>query len=287
MMYTPGRVGSDFSTGWICSITGWCPSGRTASRRGRRTGRPRQQLGVGALLHQAALVQHQDLVRGQDGGQAVGDHQAGAPGQQRLQRRLDERLALRVQMRGGLVQDQEARVLQDHAGDGQPLLLAAAEPVAALAHHRVVAVGQPGDEVVDVGRPAGRLQLGLGGVGAGVEQVGPHRVVEQVGLLGHHADLLRQRLQGDVAQVVAVDGDAALGGVVEPGQQVGDGGLARAAGADQRGQLPGAISNERSRSAQRRVVVRPGGRRSADSGVPHRLLSAAGAAPATHSASGS
>ena len=31
----------------------------------------------------------------------------------------------------------------------------------------------------------------VGGVGPGVEQVGPDRVVEQVGLLRHHADLRR------------------------------------------------------------------------------------------------
>ena len=44
---------------------------------------PCQQLDVGALLHQAAFVQHQDLVGGQDGGQPVSDNEAGAAWQQR------------------------------------------------------------------------------------------------------------------------------------------------------------------------------------------------------------
>ena len=68
-----------------------------------------------------------------------------------------------------------AGVLQQHAGDGQALLLAAGEAVAPLADQGVVAVGQGGDDVPDTGGPAGLLDLGVGGVGAGVAQVGAAR----------------------------------------------------------------------------------------------------------------
>ena len=61
---------------------------------------PRHQLGVRPLLHQAALVHwRQNLIRGQDGRQPVGDDQAAAARQQGLQCRLDQRLAVRVQVR--------------------------------------------------------------------------------------------------------------------------------------------------------------------------------------------
>ena len=65
---------------------------------------PRHQLGVGApLVHQAALSHYrQDLIRGQDRRQLVGDDQAAAARQQGLQCRLDQRLAVRVQVRGRL-----------------------------------------------------------------------------------------------------------------------------------------------------------------------------------------
>ena len=78
----------------------------------------------------------------------------------------------------------DGRVLQQHPGDGQALLLAARQAVAPLADDGVVAVGQGGDDVVDAGRPAGRLQLGVGGVGPGVAQVVADRLVEQVRVLG-------------------------------------------------------------------------------------------------------
>ena len=58
------------------------------------------------------------------------------------QGRLDEPLADGVERRGRLVEDEDARVLEQHARDRHPLLLAAGQLVAALADHGVVAVRQ-------------------------------------------------------------------------------------------------------------------------------------------------
>ena len=63
----------------------------------------------------------------------------GAAGQRGRQRLLHERLVLGVEVAGGLVEHDDGRVLQQHPGDGQALLLAAGQPVAALADDRVVA----------------------------------------------------------------------------------------------------------------------------------------------------
>ena len=85
----------------------------------------------------------------------MGDDEARAALQRGGQRLLHERLVLGVEVAGGLVEDDDGRVLQEHAGDGQALLLAAREAVAALADERVEPVGQRGDHVVDPRGPAG------------------------------------------------------------------------------------------------------------------------------------
>src|ERR1700733_5517442 len=54
----------------------------------------------------------------------------------------------------------------------------------------------------------------------------PHCGVQQVGLLADHAHDRGEVGEPDVADVDAVDADAAAGGVVEPGDQRGEGGLA-------------------------------------------------------------
>ena len=78
----------------------------------------------------------------------------------------------------------------------------------------------------------------------GVEQVRPDRVVEHVGVLGDVADDVLQRLERDVADVVAPDPDRASVDVVEPSHEVGDRGLARAGGTDERDHLAG-LGDER------------------------------------------
>ena len=123
------------------------------------------------------------------------------PSISRSRARLDQPLADRVEGRRRLVEDQDAGVLEQDPGDRDPLLLAARQLVAALADHRVVAVGQLGDPIVDRRRARGRDQLVVGRLGPGVAQVVADRRVEQVRLLGHEADRLAQRGEGDPADV--------------------------------------------------------------------------------------
>ena len=69
------------------------------------------QLLMGALLRNAALLQHENFVRAHDGGQAVGDHDNGAaPGQLR-ERLLDQCFVLGVREGGGFIQDHDGRIL--------------------------------------------------------------------------------------------------------------------------------------------------------------------------------
>ncbi len=60
---------------------------------------------------------------------------------------------------------------QQQPGDGEPLALAAEKPVAALPHHRVEAVGQRRDELIEPGLARASHRLVVGGVRAGEEQV--------------------------------------------------------------------------------------------------------------------
>ena len=102
------------------------------------------------------------------------------------------------------------------------LLFAATEPITPLPHNAVVPFRQANDKVMDIGRPTGRFQLGIGGVGPSIEQIGPNRVVEEIGLLGYHANLTGQRFESDITQVMVIDGDPAGCWIIETWQQVGN-----------------------------------------------------------------
>jgi hypothetical protein len=198
-----------------------------------------QQLGVRAALDDAALVHHQDDVGALDGGQAVGDHQRGAAAHDAVERGLDVALGFGVERRGGFVEDEDRRVLQQRPGDGQALALAAGEQHAVLADQGVEALRQPVDELAGEGRLGGALDVGARRAGeVAVGDVAGHRVVEQRHLLGDDGDVAAQVAQGVVLDIRAVDEDLPLLVVIEARDQVGQGGLAAARAADQRHHLP-------------------------------------------------
>uniref|UniRef100_A0A0B7K5W6 Uncharacterized protein n=1 Tax=Bionectria ochroleuca TaxID=29856 RepID=A0A0B7K5W6_BIOOC len=159
-----------------------------------------QQLTVRAPLDDGPLVHDEDLVGGDDGRQPVGDDEHGAALAQLPQRRLDEGLGLGVDGAGGLVEDEDGRALEEGAGDGDALDLAARQLDAVLADGGAVALGEG---------------------------------VEEQGVLGHDADGVAEGALGDVADVAAVDPDAAGGDVVVAQEELGEGGLACARGADE------------------------------------------------------
>ena len=109
---------------------------------------PRRQHIGRAVVDDAAIIHHIDAVGAADGGEPVGDQDRGAPGHQPLQRHLHLRLALGVERAGGLVEQQDRRVLQEGPGDRDALALAARQPQARLADRGVVALGQGHDELV-------------------------------------------------------------------------------------------------------------------------------------------
>ena len=87
----------------------------------------------------APLVEHDEPVEPRDRRQPVRDRDDRAALHQPVELLLDRRLDLRIERRGGLVEHQDRRVLQDHPGERDALALAAREFDAALADMRVEA----------------------------------------------------------------------------------------------------------------------------------------------------
>ena len=115
---------------------------------------------VSPALDDAAGVHQQNQVGAAYGGEPMGDHERGSSGKQRGDRRLNELLALCIEVAGGLVEDQDLGRRTNRPGYGQALLLAARELDATLADKRFVVLGQLDDELVGIGSPRGIFDLG-------------------------------------------------------------------------------------------------------------------------------
>ena len=103
-------------------------------------------------------------------------------------------------------------VLEEGAGDGDALALAAGELAAILADARGEAVGQLLDELPGVRCACGADDVLLVDVGATIGDVGGDAIVEQHHLLADPGKLATQPRQRQRAQRRAVEQDAALRG---------------------------------------------------------------------------
>ena len=144
-----------------------------------------------------------------------------------------------VEAGGGLVEHQDARVFQRGTGDGDALLLATRQLQAALTHQGVIAVGQGSDEIMNIGRAGRGDDFGRFGIGPGIGDVVVEAFVEQHRILGHDADGGAQAFLAYLADVLAVDEDAALVHVIEAEQQARQGGFSGTARAHHRHLLSG------------------------------------------------
>ena len=142
-----------------------------------------------------------------------------------------------VERAGCLVENKDGGVLEQHAGDGHALALAAGKLHAAFAHMGVVTlaalgIDKVGDEFTGMGFLCRGLHFGLGCIGHAIAQIIENRTVEQGGILGHHANFRAQGFLSHLRNVLAVNADGAALEIVKTQQQIGQGGFAGAGAAD-------------------------------------------------------
>ncbi len=188
---------------------------------------------MGAVLNDAPLLHDVDSVAVDDLRDAVGDDDYRAVALYRVERGFDLLGGDGVERGGGFVEEHYRGVFEEHARDGDPLLLAAGE----VLRRGVVPLGQGGDLVVEVGASCGLFHLGRRGFGIAVADVLEDRAVEDVVLLEHQTDVVPQRLGVVIGQRDAVEQYLAAVGGVEFVEQVDEGAFARPREAHQSGDL--------------------------------------------------
>ena len=145
---------------------------------------------------------------------------------------VDHRLALGIERAGRLVEDQDARIVDQRARDREPLALAARQIGRAFLDVGLVAVRHPLDELLGAGEPRRAHRVGQREAGTAGDDVVADRAAEQEILLQHDAEALAQMAQIDLAQIRAVDLQEARVVAVDALQQPGDRRFARAAAPD-------------------------------------------------------
>lgn len=173
---------------------------------------------------------------------------AGAPCQHRLDGSSGELFRLGVDAAGSLVQNENARVGEDHAGEAHKLLLPCGKAAAALAHLCAVAVGRASMKRSARTMAAARFTSSNVGVLAAVADVVRNAAAEQVRRLQHIAQRGVQPELAALTVVHAVDEHLARGRLVKTAHQVDDGAFARAVSPTRAMVWPGSTFKLKSRS---------------------------------------
>src|SRR2546428_713400 len=150
----------------------------------------------------------------------MADDDHGAALLETLQRLHNHCLGVRVDGARGLVQNEDRTVLQEGAGDGNALALAARELDPALTDLSIIALRKSDDELVGVRGPGGRDQFVPGGLRLRVADVFGDAGREEHRVLRHDCELTPEILQPEIAEVHAVEPDLSRRRVVEPREQV-------------------------------------------------------------------
>lgn len=115
---------------------------------------------MGALFHQTAGLENHDLVAITNCREAVRDDQGSPAGKQAVYRIADPLFLFRVQIGGGLIEDQQWRILEKGSSKGNTLRLSPAEPCRLFANRGLVLARELLKEVIDMRLTASPPDLG-------------------------------------------------------------------------------------------------------------------------------
>ena len=188
---------------------------------------------MGALLGDLTPFEDDDLASTSDRREAVGDDDRGASPEQALKALLDRLLGAHVDVGGRRHQNQDPRLGEQRAGEGDELALTGGELDPALADLGLDALRQCATNSVAptvADRSFDFLQAGLG---AAEGDVLANTAGEEKALRGRCRAGAEARPAEHPPQVVAVNQYPPLLGVIEAGDELGEGRLAGSGRADQ------------------------------------------------------
>ena len=186
-----------------------------------------------SLLDDASSVDDVDAVGVEDRRQPMRDGKGRPAHHELVESRLHDLLALRIERRRRLIEDQNARILQDGACDRDALTLSTRKIQSTFADLRLIALGKLQDEFLGVRRTRRLLNFLVRRFKSAVADILTHAARKEHRFLRHDANLFAQRVERHVTHVVAIDLDHTFVHLVETRYEIRDRRLARARRADE------------------------------------------------------
>src|SRR6266404_1117249 len=194
---------------------------------------------VSAAFNDATGFDNQNLLGAANGREAMGDYERCAAAHEVTQTFLNERFRFRIQTGSGFIKNQDARIGEDGACDGDALLLPSGKFYAAFADYGVVFFFKGFGEFIHAGDAASFHNFFFAGFWPREGHIFANRTVEKKSILQDHAELSAIAAQLDGRQIGSIHQDAAAFRFIKRSDETNNGGFTRAGWADQRSDRAG------------------------------------------------
>lgn len=194
----------------------------------------RGKLFVRALLYDMSTGKNEYLIGVPHGFQTMCNHNNSLIVRKRADRLLQLRFIFGIDARRRLVEDNDRRVLEHGAGNGNTLLFSARKRRTSFAHLRIITVGESRDKFVAAGGFSGGDDFFVRGVGFSEFDIVFDRVVEQIHVLEHHRNIFHKAVELIIPDIFAADFDRAFLYVPKTGDKIAHRGFATARRPDDR-----------------------------------------------------
>lgn len=158
----------------------------------------------------ASRLHHDQAVGPVQGGQAMGDGDHSPASREVRQGHVNAFLSFQIQGSCRLVQDQDARIMQDGARNGDALVFASRESLSLFSYLGFISIRKIHDEVVSLAETGRLHHLGMLGIGFGVANVLRDGAREQERILGHNNNLTAHGCWFPGAEIDTINGDPAV-----------------------------------------------------------------------------
>ena len=241
---------------------------------------------MGTTLDDSSFFQHHDAVSIPHGRQPVSNHKGGATLHQGVHATLHQGFGACINGRCSLVQNQTGRICHSGTGNGQQLTLTLAQVSAVTGQHRLVAIRQTADKPICIGQLGSGNALVIRSIQPTVADVIHHRTSKQVSILQHHAKAAAQVSFPHLVHVNVIVANLTILNIIEPIDQVGNGGLAGTCAANKGDLLAGLgkqvniVENHLFRGIPEGYIIKD--HTAGQLGVGHRAFCLMGMLPCPH-----
>ena len=177
---------------------------------------------MGSAFDNVSFMNDEDTIRFPNRAQTVSDDKAGAASHEMLHGFLDVHFGAGIDTACSFIKDQDRRISQYGAGNGEQLPLPLAKIAASFGEFGVVALWHAVNKLLGIGKPGRLFNSPIRGIEPAVADISPNSIGEKHGILKYDPKLSSETAFLYSTDILTVNTDRTAVDIVKTGEKVYD-----------------------------------------------------------------